>query len=139
MVAEKTVIPSDLVRARELEEQLLKEVAECGFDDGEIFAIKLALEESFINAIRHGNKSDPNKSVRITSDINNRQVVFTISDDGPGFTPNDVPDPTTKENLEKPSGRGLMLMRAYMDEVSYNTRGNEVRLVKRRSKSTVGR
>jgi len=59
------------------------------------------------------------------------KAVFVIRDEGPGFDPKIVPDPTTDENLEKPNGRGIMLMRAYMDEIRYNAQGNQVRIVKR--------
>lgn len=112
----------------------MKEVVSNGFGEAEVFAIKLALEEGFINAIKHGNKFDSEKIVRVAHKIDEKQAVFTIADDGGGFVPSTVPDPTTDENLERPCGRGLMLMRAYMDEVSYNDVGNKVRLVKRKAR-----
>lgn len=127
------VITSDLNKARQLEEQLLEEVARRGYSETEIFAIKLALEEVLVNAIKHGNKYDVSKSVRVDHEINEHRVVLTITDEGKGFRPAAVPDPTADENLEKPCGRGLMLMRSFMDEVSYNDRGNQVRLIKRKS------
>ena len=127
------VIPSDLNEARQLEERLLEEVARHGYGQGDVFAVKLALEEVLVNAIKHGNKYDSNKSVHVAHEIDEHQAVFTITDEGEGFRPADVPDPTADENLEKPCGRGLMLMRAFMDEVSYNDRGNQVRLMKRKS------
>ena len=127
------VIESDLNQARKLEERLLREVPRCGFSDTEVFAVKLALEECFINAIRHGNKFDPKKTVHIDWKIDEKQVDFTIRDEGDGFFPGDVPDPTTDENLENPCGRGIMLIRAYMDEVKFNERGNQIHVIKRRS------
>ena len=127
------VIPSDLNEARQLEERLLEEVVRHGYSQGDVFAVKLALEEVLVNAIKHGNKYDSNKSVNVAHEIDEHQAVFTITDEGGGFRPADVPDPTADENLEKPCGRGLMLMRAFMDEVSYNDRGNQVRLMKRKS------
>ncbi len=127
------VIPSDLNEARQLEERLLEEVVRHGYSQGDVFAVKLALEEVLVNAIKHGNKYDSNKSVNVAHEIDEHQAVFTITDEGKGFRPADVPDPTADENLEKPCGRGLMLMRAFMDEVSYNDRGNQVRLMKRKS------
>ncbi len=132
-LAVQMVIPSDLNEARQLEERLLEEVARHGYGQGDVFAVKLALEEVLINAIKHGNKYDSNKSVNVAHEIDEHQAVFTITDEGEGFRPTDVPDPTADENLEKPCGRGLMLMRAFMDEVSYNDRGNQVRLMKRKS------
>lgn len=125
------VIPSDLKAAREVASEILVEVERSGYRDCSAFAIRLALEEGLNNAIRHGNGYDPDKSVEITYDVNPRRVTIAITDEGPGFKPGRVPDPTADENLQKPSGRGIMLIRAYMDEVGYNERGNQLRLVKR--------
>ncbi len=127
------VIASDLGEARTLEERLLSEVSEYGFSEADMFAIKLALEESLVNAIKHGNKFDRTKRVTVSWDINDICAKFWISDEGSGFVPEKVPDPTSDENILRPCGRGLMLMRAYMDEVSYNDPGNQVRLVKAKS------
>jgi serine/threonine-protein kinase RsbW len=127
------VISSDLNEARLLEEELLREVERCGYDEADTFAIKLALEEGLVNAIKHGNRFDRRKAIRVTHDIGQRQAIFTIADEGVGFRPERVPDPTADENLERPCGRGLMLIRAFMDEVSYNEKGNEVRLKKCKS------
>jgi flagellar hook-associated protein 1 FlgK len=87
-----------------------------------------------VNAIKHGNKYDSKKTVRVVSQIDENEASFIITDEGPGFHLEEVPDPTADENLERPCGRGLMLIRAFMDEVSYNKTGNEVRLVKRRTR-----
>lgn len=130
MLSEETVIRSDLTEARELEERLLEEVSRKGFDDGEVFAIKLALEEGLVNAIKHGNRYDTAKTVRVRYDISPARAEFTIIDEGPGFAPTDVPDPTADENLMKPCGRGIMLMRSFMDVVEYNEAGNSIHLVK---------
>ena len=110
---------------------MLREVAACGYSKAACFAIKLAIEESLNNAIRHGNGHDSNKRVRVSCQIDPKRACIVVTDEGDGFCPDSVPDPTTDENLEKPHGRGNMLMRAYMDEVHFNKKGNEVRLVKR--------
>ena len=123
-------IPSDLQVARRLALELLGVVNRCGYDETSAFAIRLALEEALYNAIKHGNRMDPSKTVAVEYDITPSRVVITITDQGEGFDPAGVPDPTTDENLEKPSGRGIMLMRAYMDQVDFSPRGNQVRLVK---------
>ncbi|MBN1942483.1 MAG: ATP-binding protein [Phycisphaerae bacterium] len=128
------VISSNLKEARQLEEQLLRDVARFGYEEADAFAIKLALEEGLVNAIKHGNKYDQKKTVRVVSQIDEHEAAFTITDEGAGFRLTDVPDPTADENLERPCGRGLMLIRAFMDEVSYNETGNQVRLVKRRTR-----
>lgn len=126
----KMVIPSDLKAARQVERTLLREVVRHGYTEAAVFAIKLALEEGLNNAIRHGNHFDPGKFVEIAYEVSNEKTCITIKDEGQGFDPDVVPDPTANENIEKPGGRGIMLMRAYMDEVSYNDRGNEVHIVK---------
>ncbi len=132
---EKKVISSDLDEARLLEEHLLEAVAKFGFCEADVFAIKLSLEEGFVNAIRHGNQNDPAKQLTVTWEVDENSATFCIADDGVGFVPEVVPDPTTAENRLRPCGRGLMLMRAYMDEVTYNDCGNEIRMVKRKSNS----
>jgi len=99
------------------------------------FAIRLAFEESASNAITHGNDSDPAKRVLIELSVNDARVEMTIEDEGPGFDYTHVKDPTTDENLCRAGGRGVMLVRAFMDEVHRNASGNRVRLVKYRSDS----
>jgi serine/threonine-protein kinase RsbW len=124
-------ISSDFAAARAVERRVLREVAKQGYSEACIFAIKLALEEGLNNAICHGNRRDSQRKVKIAYEVTPEQTVITISDEGAGFNPSVVPDPTADENLEKPSGRGIMLMRAYMDEVQYSPAGNEVRMIKR--------
>ena len=126
------VIDSDLDAAKEIEEAVLRVVARNGYDGPARFAIKLAMEEGLNNAIKHGNGYDCRKTVKVQYDVNDERVIITIADQGPGFDPASVPDPRSDENLEKPCGRGIMLMRAYMDEVKYIKVGNQVRMLKRR-------
>jgi serine/threonine-protein kinase RsbW len=125
------IIPSDLQAAQQVEKRLLREVLRQEYSDAATFAIKLALEEGLINAIKHGNRMDPAKTVDVAFDVTPEETVITITDQGEGFSPHHLPDPTADENLEKPSGRGVMLMRAYMDDVRFNEKGNQVRLVKK--------
>jgi serine/threonine-protein kinase RsbW len=124
------VIPSDLEAARKLQRRVLRSVGRLGYSDGCAFAIRLALEEALSNAIKHGNRMDPQKLVEVSFDIDADRAVLTVTDQGLGFDPASVPDPTADENLEKPTGRGIMLMRAFMDEVCFNQRGNQVRMLK---------
>jgi len=130
-LAQTIRIASKLDQARQVEKELLSQADRFGYGDAAVFAIKLALEEALNNAIKHGNGFDATKTVEVTFDIDAEQAVVTITDQGKGFNPETVPDPTADENLEKPCGRGIMLMKAYMDEVEYNKKGNQVRLVKR--------
>jgi len=134
MVARK-VIPTDLDAARIAAEELIDTVEAGGCPVETLFAIRLALEEALANAIKHGNRYDQSKFVTVTIEIDDRKTVIAVADEGEGFDPRIVPDPTVDENLEKPGGRGIMLMRAYMDDVAYNERGNEVRMVKHRNTS----
>ena len=92
--------------------------------------MRLSLEEGIINAIKHGNRNDPQKSVHIEWYISDEKVRVEIEDEGAGFRPEDVPDPTLEENLERPSGRGIMLMKAFLTLVEYNDRGNRLVLEK---------
>jgi serine/threonine-protein kinase RsbW len=120
------VIVSDPAEARSIQEQIEQLLHERQAHDHDIFSIRLALEEALVNAIKHGNQMDPAKKVRISYRLLADRFEVAISDEGTGFNPNDVPDPTAAENLERPCGRGLMLMRHYMSEVRYNDRGNAV-------------
>lgn len=127
---EEFVIPSDLHRAKEIERAILREVRGSGYTEDDAFAIKLALEEALTNAIKHGNDNDLAKTITVQWAVDARQAVIIVTDQGPGFDPGGVPDPTADENIQRPCGRGIMLMRAYMTEVAYNATGNQVRMVK---------
>lgn len=120
----------DLTQARRAAEALLNELARQGYGEATVFAIRLAVEEGLNNAIRHGNGSDRSKTVEFAYEVSPEKTVVCITDGGCGFKPQNIPDPTADENLEKPTGRGIMLMRAYMDEVVFSERGNEIRMVK---------
>ena len=93
----------------------------------------MALEEALVNAIKHGNQLDRAKSVRVNYHVSPDRFDVQITDEGPGFDPVDVPDPTAPENIERPCGRGLLLMRHYMTEVAYHDRGRTVRMAKVRN------
>lgn len=125
-------IDSDFCQAKAVEDQILSAASEYGYDDDTIFALRLSVEEALSNAIRHGNRYDVHKKVDIRYSVNSDRIELYVQDEGDGFDPSVVPDPTTPENLESPNGRGIMLMRAYMNQVEYNTRGNRLHLVKRR-------
>lgn len=128
----RLVLASRLEEVPRAEQAVLDAVARHGFDETSRFAIKLAVEEALINAIKHGNGGDETRHVIVAFDVSDRSARVTIEDEGIGFTPAGVPDPTLDENLEKPNGRGIMLMRAYMNEVCFNEAGNRVTMVKQR-------
>jgi serine/threonine-protein kinase RsbW len=100
------------------------------YTEHDIFAIKLALEEALVNAIKHGNQMDPDKRVYVVYNVTSERFDIRITDEGIGFNPADVPDPTDPDNLERPCGRGLLLMRGFMTEVEYHGRGNVVTMAK---------
>jgi len=110
---------------------------ESGFGKEDVFAVHLALEEAFINAIRHGNEMDPEKEVKVSYSVDSEKFELWIEDEGPGFDPQSIPDPRCGDNLYKPNGRGLLLMRSYMDVVEHDGRGNRVHMVRFRNKAPV--
>ena len=99
----------------------------------DLFRIQMALEEAVVNAIEHGNKRDLSKKVRLFFDVTPEKVIMLISDEGAGFDHRNVADPTSEELVDKPRGRGVMLMRELMDEAIFNEIGNEVTMSKVRS------
>jgi serine/threonine-protein kinase RsbW len=125
-----------LYEQRESIERLQSEVSAAlhahAYDDAAAFAIRLALEEALVNGFRHGNKGNPDKRVTVFCVIDGEHVRLEVTDEGEGFDPGSVPDPTAEENIEIPSGRGIMLMRAYMTTVEYVPPGNCLRIVYRR-------
>lgn len=128
----EVVIPSDTAAGQAVQERIVRMLEEMNFSPRDVFSVRLALEEALVNAIKHGNRMDPDKSVRIFCHVDREKIRLEIEDQGPGFDPGDVPDPTCEENLEKPCGRGIMLMRAFMNFVEYSDTGNCVTLEKHR-------
>lgn len=110
------------------EAQLIEDVRAAGYNDTCQFAIRLATEEALSNAMVHGNRHDPEKSIFLAYDVTPTHAHLEIADEGEGFDPARVPDPTEDDNLELPSGRGLVLMRAYMTSVEYLDRGTRIRM-----------
>jgi serine/threonine-protein kinase RsbW len=124
----KITIASDPAAVRVLQDHVLQEMTRSGFDQPGLWAVKLALEESLINAIKHGNKNDPKKKVHVEYKVNPAQVDITVEDEGPGFERQEVPDPTLDENIEKCSGRGILLIEAYMTTVRWTRGGRRVHM-----------
>jgi serine/threonine-protein kinase RsbW len=124
-------IASDYGNAREVQQLIRDEVERAGFDADSQFAIKLALEEALINAIKHGNKLDKGKNVRVEWNISPAAAEITIEDEGPGFDRKTVPNPTDDGNLEKLTGRGILLIESYMSDVQWSNGGRRVKLVKK--------
>ena len=124
-------IPSAFADAQKVQKAILDEIERHGFTEQSSFAIKLALEESLINAVKHGNKFANDKTVQVEASVSPTAAQITIEDEGAGFARHDVPDPTLVENLEKCSGRGILLIEAYMDEVEWTNGGRRCRMIKK--------
>ena len=114
--------------------QILSKLEENHFDKDDIFAVHLTLEEAFLNAVKHGNKMDPDKKVTIDYLVDDEKVEIKMLDEGEGFDPGKVPDPRVGNNLFRPEGRGLLLIRAYMHVAEYNERGNGLHMVRYRNR-----
>jgi serine/threonine-protein kinase RsbW len=129
-MATELTITSDLAEARRVQELIEEALTASAYTEHDIFAIKLALEEALVNAIKHGNQMDPDKRVYIVYHVTAERFDIRITDEGAGFNPEDVPDPTDPANLERPCGRGLLLMRGFMTDVQYHGKGNIVSMSK---------
>lgn len=114
----------------EVQQRIVDEVERHGFNANSVFAIRLALEEALVNAIKHGNKLDPGKKVIVEAKVTPDRVEIEIQDQGPGFERAGVPDATAAENLLKCSGRGILLIEAYMNSAQWSHGGRRVRMVR---------
>lgn len=111
-------------------------VKESGFGDEVLFAVDMAVRESVANAVKHGNKLDETKQVEVTFFNSDAGFEITVRDFGEGFEIEEIPDPTNPENLLKASGRGILFMRSFMDEVEWTNHsdgGLLVRMMKKRA------
>ena len=124
-------LPSDIALMNGVLHYIIERVAALGVIKPDTSNLLIALDEAFVNAVKHGNKHDHQKLVRITADLSSKEARFTIEDEGEGFDVTGIPDPRDPENLFKTSGRGVLLIYNIMDEVEYNDRGNRLTMVKR--------
>lgn len=106
--------------------------AEAGLDEESRYHVAMAVREAAVNAVLHGNEYDPDKNICVGLENNGKELRVTIADEGRGLDPDSLPDPLAPENLLRGSGRGIFLMRAFMDEVHFRrlTHGTELTLVK---------
>jgi len=128
-------LPSDLSLMNGVLQYLLERVSKLGIVTPERSNLFIALDEAFVNAVKHGNKNDPSKLLRVTAELSPREACFTVEDEGEGFNVQEIPDPCDPANLFKTSGRGVLLIYNIMDEVEYNAQGNRVKMVKRPEES----
>ena len=127
-LAGRHVFESRREEVERVQRLLLDALTAHDYDEASCFAIRLALEEALANAYKHGNKEDPRKMVTIDYRIEANRVEFGIADEGDGFDPEAVPDPTAEENLEIPAGRGLMLIKSFMTNVQIDPPGNRLHM-----------
>lgn len=127
------VIPSETGAGAPVLQEVLDQLEKQHWVQHDVFGVHLAVEEALVNAIRHGNRLDTSKHVHVACRLKPDLVRIEITDEGEGFDPSAVPDPTDPANIDAPSGRGLMLMRSFMSRVEYNDVGNRVVMEKERA------
>ncbi len=134
MCAERVsyTLDSTLETVNSAEETAGRMAAEAGFDDEEVMKISMAVREAAVNAVLHGNAYDPGKKVTLAFERTARDLVITVRDQGKGLDLNQIPDPLSPENLMKTSGRGIFLIRSFMDvvEIHPSQTGTEFRMIK---------
>lgn len=126
-------IPSDTAEGLAVQEQIITLMEKHEYSMRDIFALRLSLEEAITNAIRHGNGNDLSKLVTVIADVSEIKIRVVVSDQGEGFIPEAVPDPTADDFIERPCGRGLMLMKAYLDFVEYSDGGRKITMERERN------
>lgn len=124
-------IPNDTEAAREVQERIVGLLEQNAWPMRDCFGVRLSLEEAMVNAIKHGNRMEPDKKVRIVCELTEDEITIVIEDQGEGFELEEVPDPTDEDNLDKPGGRGIMLIRSFMNGFAYNDKGNRVTMSKK--------
>ncbi len=123
-------IASDLAAIKKLQDLFLHDLQHQGYDADTTSAVAMGFSEAVANAFHHGNQGDPAKRITVCYRFDRCRVELEVSDQGPGFNPNDIPDATTEEALARPNGRGVLLMRSLFDDVRYLRGGRLVYLVK---------
>jgi serine/threonine-protein kinase RsbW len=129
-------LPSSISPMHSILDYLTRRVEKLGVVRPEQSNLFVALDEAFVNAVKHGNKFNAEKLVRIIAEVSPQEARFTIEDEGEGFDINSIPDPLDPSNLFKASGRGVLFIYNIMDEVKYNERGNRLTMIKRSSKDS---
>jgi serine/threonine-protein kinase RsbW len=122
----KTEIVNDSHLLKETSNTLMSLLKDKNVKEDIIFDVHVSFEEALRNAMIHGNKSQPDKKVKIETEVTDEYIVISVEDEGDGFDPKDLPDPTLEENLLREGGRGVYLINHLMDEVKYEHDGRKV-------------
>lgn len=125
------VFPSAISPIHAILDYLVARIGKMGVVNLERSNLFVALDEAFVNAVKHGNKFDVDKMVRIVADVSPEEVRIIVEDEGEGFNVDEIPDPTSADNVMKTSGRGILIIKNVMDEVRYSEKGNRLEMVKR--------
>jgi serine/threonine-protein kinase RsbW len=125
-------LSSTMESVAEVEAAAEKLAADAGLDEDERFKIAMAIREATVNAVLHGNEYDPQKKISVSMENTGESLIFKIADQGKGVNPDTLPDPLAAENLLRGTGRGIFLIRSFMDEVHFRQLqpGTELTLVK---------
>jgi serine/threonine-protein kinase RsbW len=129
-------LDSNLESVDSAEETVLREAGPLGFDEDDLHKIGISVRECMVNAVVHGNRYNAKKKVHLKVERSEDSITIWIADEGDGFNPADVPDPLHSDNLMKHSGRGVMLMQAFMDGFEVTARqprGTQVKMVKKKA------
>lgn len=128
-------LESSLDSVSKVEETAVKIAHKAGFSEDEIPNIAMAVREAAVNAVLHGNSYDPARKITAAFEITDNALIVRISDQGPGLDPETIPDPLAPENILRGSGRGIFLIKAFMDEVHFRQLhpGTELTLIKHRT------
>lgn len=133
-------LPNDLRQIEHAVDYVMERCAACRTHGRKLrLNFRVSLTEALSNAMLYGNAKDPRKRVRVEVIVGPVELIARVTDEGQGFDPKEIPDPTSPDNIEKAGGRGLFLMRELMDEVRFNERGNQVTLVLRLDAAAPGR
>lgn len=127
------LLPNELTEVRRVQDDIESALQAHQFGESDVFAIKLAVEEALVNAIKHGNQLDPDKKVRVSYSVTVDRFRISISDEGLGFNPAELPDPTDEEYMDRGCGRGVFLIKSFMTSVEYPGCGNTVVMTKDKS------
>ncbi|PKL47301.1 MAG: ATP-binding protein [Planctomycetes bacterium HGW-Planctomycetes-1] len=129
-IHEKIVLKGIISELRTVCAKIMSLGKTLNYSGDDLFAIHLAMEEAIVNAVKHGNKQDTNKTVSIEYDVSPEKMDISVADEGRGFDSTHLADPRLSENIYKMGGRGVLLIKSYMDEVEYSKTGNTVRMLK---------